>query len=96
MCDNATGDPTVFGNMRPCEEITEAVVDSVRSHKFDGYAPSTGKPNILLLCEKNSTNVILHLDKDSRRAETRWHDTVPILDLLLMQNRIDEYLLHIT
>lgn len=37
------GDPTVFGNLCPAEEIIEAVVESVRSMKFNGYAPSTGK-----------------------------------------------------
>ncbi|XP_076062960.1 tyrosine aminotransferase-like [Oratosquilla oratoria] len=36
------GDPTVFGNLVPAEEITEAVVDSIRSGKYNGYAPSTG------------------------------------------------------
>lgn len=36
------GDPTTFGNMNACEEITEAVVDAVRSQKYNGYAPSAG------------------------------------------------------
>lgn len=37
------GDPTVFGNLKPAEEITEAVVTSIRSGKYNGYGPSTGK-----------------------------------------------------
>ncbi|XP_066978424.1 tyrosine aminotransferase-like isoform X7 [Macrobrachium rosenbergii] len=36
------GDPTVFGNLTPAEEITEAVVTSIRSGKYNGYGPSTG------------------------------------------------------
>ncbi|XP_022244580.1 tyrosine aminotransferase-like [Limulus polyphemus] len=36
------GDPTVFGNLKPCEKITEAIVDSVRSKKFNGYGTSVG------------------------------------------------------
>lgn len=36
------GDPTVFGNLKPAEEIIEAVVTSLRSGKYNGYGPSTG------------------------------------------------------
>lgn len=36
------GDPTVFGNLRPCEEILQPLIDSVRSMDHNGYAPSTG------------------------------------------------------
>ncbi|XP_076337363.1 tyrosine aminotransferase-like [Tachypleus tridentatus] len=36
------GDPTIFGNLKPCENITEAVMDSVRSMKFNGYGTSVG------------------------------------------------------
>ncbi|XP_067120150.1 tyrosine aminotransferase-like [Centruroides vittatus] len=39
------GDPTTFGNMDACEEITEAVVEAVRSRKYNGYAPSQGFQN---------------------------------------------------
>ncbi|GIY56316.1 tyrosine aminotransferase, partial [Caerostris darwini] len=35
-------DPTTFGNLQPCPEITAAVIDSVTSLEFNGYAPSTG------------------------------------------------------
>ena len=37
------GDPTVFGNLSPPDEVIDAVVESVRSMRFNGYAPSTGK-----------------------------------------------------
>ncbi|XP_067130747.1 tyrosine aminotransferase-like [Centruroides vittatus] len=36
------GDPTVFGNLNPSDEAREAIIDSVNSMKFNGYAPSTG------------------------------------------------------
>lgn len=36
------GDPTVFGNLPLDEVIEEAVVDSLRSKKRNGYAPSVG------------------------------------------------------
>lgn len=37
------GDPTIFGNLRPSDGVVEAVVESVRSMNYNGYAPSTGK-----------------------------------------------------
>ena len=36
------GDPTTFGNLPLDEVIEDAVVDSVRSKKRNGYAPSVG------------------------------------------------------
>ncbi|XP_064470450.1 tyrosine aminotransferase-like [Ornithodoros turicata] len=36
------GDPTVFGNLVPCEEIISAIESSLRSLKHHGYIPSTG------------------------------------------------------
>ncbi|XP_076334138.1 tyrosine aminotransferase-like isoform X2 [Tachypleus tridentatus] len=36
------GDPTVYGNLKPHEKITEAIVDSVRSMKFNGYGICVG------------------------------------------------------
>jgi len=36
------GDPTLFGNLKTANEAIEAVVDSVKSYKSNGYAPSTG------------------------------------------------------
>lgn len=37
------GDPTVFGNLGPSEEMKEAVKKSLDSGKSNGYAPSVGK-----------------------------------------------------
>lgn len=37
------GDPTVFGNFKPCREITEAVAQAVLSDKCNGYQPSAGR-----------------------------------------------------
>lgn len=36
------GDPTVFGNLVPCEEILAPIETSLRSLKHHGYIPSTG------------------------------------------------------
>lgn len=36
------GDPTVFGNLKIPQEMEEAVVHSIKQHKFNGYGPSTG------------------------------------------------------
>ncbi|UYV63897.1 TAT [Cordylochernes scorpioides] len=36
------GDPTIFGNLKPCNEVVEALVDSARSYKHNGYTPSVG------------------------------------------------------
>ena len=40
------GDPTVDGNMQTPEIVTEAVVDVVRSGKFNGYPPCVGADNV--------------------------------------------------
>jgi len=37
------GDPTVFGNLLPHENMLAAIDESVRSHKHDGYAPAIGE-----------------------------------------------------
>lgn len=36
------GDPTVFGNMKLAEEVNAAVIESLKSEKNNGYAPSVG------------------------------------------------------
>ena len=53
-----SGDPTVFGNLRPCGEITQAVIDSVQSMDHNGYAPSTGK---FYVDEHSGPNMITHI-----------------------------------
>merc|ERR1712045_177964 len=42
MISLSIGDPTVFGNLIPPQNITDAVHDSVNSGKCNGYGPSTG------------------------------------------------------
>ncbi|XP_065676307.1 tyrosine aminotransferase-like [Hydra vulgaris] len=37
------GDPTVFGNLIPHENILVAVEESLRTHKHNGYAPAIGE-----------------------------------------------------
>jgi len=36
------GDPTVFGNLLPHENMLEAIEESLRTHKHNGYAPAVG------------------------------------------------------
>jgi len=36
------GDPTIFGNLKPCENITDAMIESVQSSKNNGYFPAAG------------------------------------------------------
>jgi hypothetical protein len=38
-----SGDPTVFGNLKPPVEVIEAVQESLLSIRHNGYAPSTGR-----------------------------------------------------
>lgn len=37
------GDPTIFGNLLPHENMLSAVEESLRSHKHNGYAPAVGE-----------------------------------------------------
>ncbi|XP_059613959.1 tyrosine aminotransferase [Phlebotomus argentipes] len=37
------GDPTTFGNLQPCHEIVEPVVEMLRLNQCNGYGPSTGR-----------------------------------------------------
>jgi tyrosine aminotransferase len=36
------GDPTVFGNLKPPQEVTEALIANIGTHKYDGYAHAAG------------------------------------------------------
>ena len=38
-----TGDPTLFGDFKPCREITDAVTAAIQSEKCNGYQPSAGR-----------------------------------------------------
>lgn len=42
MISLSIGDPTIFGNMKTHEEINSAIVRSLQSYKYNGYAPSVG------------------------------------------------------
>ncbi|GAB0093454.1 Tyrosine aminotransferase [Sergentomyia squamirostris] len=37
------GDPTTFGNLQPCSEIVEPVIEMLRLNQCNGYGPSTGR-----------------------------------------------------
>ncbi|KAK2562341.1 Tyrosine aminotransferase [Acropora cervicornis] len=36
------GDPSIFGNLDPCREIVDPVVDCIKKAKHNGYSPSEG------------------------------------------------------
>ncbi|CAH1396524.1 unnamed protein product [Nezara viridula] len=36
------GDPTIFGNLKPPSEVLDALIESVSSQRYNGYAPSAG------------------------------------------------------
>lgn len=40
----ALGDPTVFGNFHSPAVLQEALINNLRSEKFNGYCPSHGRP----------------------------------------------------
>lgn len=42
MISLSIGDPTVFGNLNPAENVVEAISKGVKEGKCNGYAPSTG------------------------------------------------------
>jgi len=46
------GDPTTFGNLKPPQEVFDAVKESLDSVKFNGYAPSTGKSKVFFIMLK--------------------------------------------
>lgn len=50
------GDPTLFGNLRPPPEVTDAVQKSVESYKYNGYAPSVGFQDAREAVAKYSSN----------------------------------------
>lgn len=56
-----SGDPTTFGNLKPCNEITDALEKSLKSNSFNGYLPSTGtdeaKKAIADYCASNGENI---------------------------------------
>lgn len=42
LTDTFLGDPSIFGNLDPCSEIVNSVLDCIRNGKYNGYGPSTG------------------------------------------------------
>eukprot|EP01100_Stratorugosa_tubuloviscum_P004098 TRINITY_DN2009_c0_g1_i1.p1 TRINITY_DN2009_c0_g1~~TRINITY_DN2009_c0_g1_i1.p1 ORF type:complete len:435 (+),score=177.63 TRINITY_DN2009_c0_g1_i1:237-1541(+) len=59
------GDPTIFGNFKTHEIITESVVENVRSLRFNGYTASFGlKDSQKALAEFYSTKEVNLTEKD--------------------------------
>lgn len=42
------GDPTAFSCFRTTAVAQDSVIDSIRSHKFNGYSPTIGLPQTRL------------------------------------------------
>ena len=70
MISLSIGDPTVFGNLSPHQNIVDAVVESVRSGKNNGYGPSTG-------CVEARTAVAKHVSVPG--AEIRFGSMMNLL-----------------
>ncbi|KAF7492765.1 Tyrosine aminotransferase [Sarcoptes scabiei] len=41
--NNLASDPTLCENFRPCNEIIESLLETIKSSKFHGYQPASGK-----------------------------------------------------
>ncbi|QQP49811.1 Uncharacterized protein FKW44_010605, partial [Caligus rogercresseyi] len=59
LIDLSLGDPTVFGNLKPHENIIKAFQDSLLSGKYNGYGPSTGISLLGRRLQSIAENVIL-------------------------------------
>jgi len=53
------GDPTVYGNFLPPEELTEAIVKAVRGRQANGYTHSAGSPGCRSAVRKVDARVIV-------------------------------------
>ncbi|XP_039279828.1 tyrosine aminotransferase isoform X1 [Nilaparvata lugens] len=59
------GDPTVFGNLNPHEEVICNVIESLKSSKFNGYGPSTGLEEArIAVADYSSTKNVQYNSKD--------------------------------
>ena len=47
-----TGDPTIFGNLKPPAEVIKALTECLESGKYNGYAPATGEWTQFLISVK--------------------------------------------
>ncbi|XP_012226031.1 tyrosine aminotransferase [Linepithema humile] len=56
------GDPTTFGNLKPPQEVIEAVQESVASQLYNGYAPSTGHQRAREAVAEYSSNEFVKVD----------------------------------
>eukprot|EP00519_Triparma_laevis_P010953 CAMPEP_0182518986 /NCGR_PEP_ID=MMETSP1321-20130603/44857_1 /TAXON_ID=91990 /ORGANISM="Bolidomonas sp., Strain RCC1657" /LENGTH=408 /DNA_ID=CAMNT_0024726931 /DNA_START=456 /DNA_END=1682 /DNA_ORIENTATION=- len=59
------GDPTHFGNLLPPSLLTSSLQDCASSHKFDGYVPAFGCPNLRKsVAESFSSENVKYTDDD--------------------------------
>lgn len=38
-----SGDPTLFGNFKPCQQIVDSMLETISTGKFNGYSPAAGR-----------------------------------------------------
>ena len=50
MISLSIGDPTVFGNCPPSDVVIQAICDTAKAGKHNGYAPSIGMLHLVMLC----------------------------------------------
>ncbi|XP_070396875.1 uncharacterized protein [Dermacentor albipictus] len=75
------GDPTVFGNLLPCEEVLAPVVDSLRNPKNYGYIPCTGLPAAKEAIAEYSSNAGLKVGLEVNKFPKFASDTEFVLAL---------------
>ncbi|CAC9550331.1 tyrosine aminotransferase [Leishmania infantum JPCM5] len=67
------GDPTVDGNLKTPDIVTEAMVDVVRSGKFNGYPPTVGADNLRQVV---STYWRRFCQTKSRQEALKWENVI--------------------
>ncbi|KAF4526292.1 hypothetical protein B566_EDAN013653 [Ephemera danica] len=71
-------DPTIFGNLSPPAEVINAVVESVQSLKYNGYAPCVGYEEARTAVAKYSST------EEITVSPKFWNKTVHHKDVLLV------------
>ncbi len=77
------GDPTIFGNLKPCEEITNAMVDSIQSIKYNGYFPAAGSEEARRAVAEYCSIPGAELDWKVSITTKLLNSITPLLDILI-------------
>lgn len=74
------GDPTVFGHLKTCFEVVDAMQRSIGSHEADGYAPVTGTAQAKeAIAKRYQERFATHFKADVSGVEIRWLFTGALL-----------------